>query len=239
MAVSLGGLALTGGMALFNFARSYSILFLGKPRTTKSRQTEEFPLKAYLPQILILVMMLLLCLFPRSVFQLCFLTLNSLFPGLEAEFLLRSFRFNTILSQIGLISAGFLVFTLLIVYLKNRIKINPNAPVWGCGYQGNTGKMQYTGKAFSKSVSKMLSFAVPENKKYKETGPAEVFPVHRSYTSWHPDLIETRAIGKLTRQILSVLNAFQFIQNGNLQRYILYGLVFIMLVFAITLFNLI
>jgi hypothetical protein len=110
---------------------------------------------------------------------------------------------------------------------------------WGCGYSAPSSRMQYTGKSYSKSLGKLLSFAVLEQKKYKEISGQEIFPSSRKHSSHYNDFFVTRMIEVMVDRMLHSLNYFQFIQNGKLQLYILYGVFFIALVFLGTIFKLI
>ena len=99
--------------------------------------------------------------------------------------------------------------------------------------------MQYTSKSFSKSLGKLLYFIILEKKKYKEIAPDEIFPVQRRYSSHYNDFFVTRIFDGIVGRLLYSLNYFQFIQNGKIQLYILYGILFIVVVFLGTIFNLI
>ena len=112
-------------------------------------------------------------------------------------------------------------------------------PTWGCGYSKPSSKMQYTSKSFSKSLGKLLYFIILEKKKYKEIAPDEIFPVQRRYSSHYNDFFVTRIFDGIVGRLLYSLNYFQFIQNGKIQLYILYGILFIVVVFLGTIFNLI
>jgi len=97
--------------------------------------------------------------------------------------------------------------------------------------------MEYTGKSYSKSLGKLLSFAVLEQKKYQEISGQEIFPSARKYSSHYNDFFVSKVIDVIVDRMLHSLNYFQFIQNGKLQLYILYGVFFIVLVFLGTIFK--
>ncbi len=113
------------------------------------------------------------------------------------------------------------------------------APTWGCGYIAPNTRMQYTGKSFSKTLGKLLGFIVGEKKHYQEITPGEIFPKERKYSSHYADFFENSLLDKLADRLLSGMNVFQFIQNGRIQYYVLYGVFFIMTIFLATVFNLI
>jgi hypothetical protein len=89
------------------------------------------------------------------------------------------------------------------------------------------------------SLGKLLNFIVLEEKKYKEIQPQEIFPAGRKHSSHYNDFFVTKIFDGVVDRILYSMNFFQFIQNGKIQMYILYGIFFIVLVFLGTVFKLI
>jgi hydrogenase-4 component B len=112
-------------------------------------------------------------------------------------------------------------------------------PTWGCAYAAPTSKIQYTGKSFSKTLSKMFNFIVIERKQYAELKAGEIFPEKRKHASHYHDFFEFRFIHVITNQLVYAANYFKFIQNGRIQSYVLYGIVFILTIFILTAFNII
>ncbi len=109
---------------------------------------------------------------------------------------------------------------------------------WGCGYSMPNTRMQYTGKSFSKSFGKLLSFILIEKKGYNEIERDETFPSERKYNSFYLDFFETRIINPMLQVIAKFINIFQFVQNGKTQAYVLYGILFIITIFIGTILNL-
>jgi hypothetical protein len=149
----------------------------------------------------------------------------------------------TSLSAIGKISLSFIGLPVLIYFIRSR-SVTRKYPAsseatWGCGYINPSVKMQSTGKSFSKSLGKLLNFIVLEKKQYNEIQPHEIFPAERKYSSHYNDLFVTKIFAGIISRLLYFMNYFQFIQNGKIQLYILYGVFFIVLVFLGTFFQLI
>lgn len=84
-----------------------------------------------------------------------------------------------------------------------------------------------------------MDIIVREKKKYTEIEVGEIFPQTRNHNSHFVDFFENTIFNRATKQLLKFLNYFQFIQNGKVQMYVVYGLFFILLVFFGTIFNLI
>ena len=110
---------------------------------------------------------------------------------------------------------------------------------WGCGYTAPTSRLQYTGKSFSKPLGKIFNYFLIEKKHYEELRPNEVFPVKRDYYSHYHDFFERKLINPIVSRLNFSANYFSFIQNGRVQSYVLYGIVFILAIFLLTVFNIV
>jgi len=78
-----------------------------------------------------------------------------------------------------------------------------------------------------------------EKKRYPEIVSGEIFPQPRKYSSHYLDFIEHYLIDYAIRLLLTIVNYFKFIQNGRVQSYVMYGIVFILTIFILTLLNLV
>jgi hypothetical protein len=102
---------------------------------------------------------------------------------------------------------------------------------WSCGYVGSTEKMQYTASSFIRAYRKLAEPLLSIRKKKKEI--KGIFP-EKGGQETHPyDKAEEWFIDYPLQLLKKVFNRFTFLQNGNLQFYILYGIVFISLALAI------
>jgi hydrogenase-4 component B len=136
-----------------------------------------------------------------------------------------------------LIGIAAAVWLLRSMVMKNRIqRIDAT---WGCGYAAPTSKIQYTGKSFSKPLGKILNFMLIEKKHFEELKPGEIFPEKRSYFSHYQDFFEHNLIDPIVSRLNYSANYFSFISNGRIQSYVLYGIVFILAMFILTLFNIV
>ena len=239
MVFAIASLAIIGGISVLAFTKSFGIIFLGSPRSQLHHEPHEVSFSMRLPQYLIIVVMLSIGIFPQFYFKGAMQTILSLFAtGLTPE----TFAFLPILgiiSQIGLYSALFILLVILVYAVRSSVAkrhVESYNATWGCGYIAPHAGIQYTGKSFSKSLAKLMAFVVSEKKKYPEFAKNEIFPQERSYSSYYIDIFGS-FINRITNRLMFGMNYFQFIQNGNIQAYILYGIVFIVLVFVSTLFN--
>ena len=67
---------------------------------------------------------------------------------------------------------------------------------------------------------------------------AETFPDSRKYRSFYIDIFEAKIIDPAIELLTRFIDLFQFIQNGKIQAYVIYGIVFILAIFIGTILNL-
>ena len=132
-------------------------------------------------------------------------------------------------SCIILVSAIFIVRTRII-----RKRSLAFAPTWGCGYTGDTKKMQYTASSFVRSYRKLIEplLSIHINKKEADG----IFPTGAAHTTHPHDRIEEWVIDTPLKKIHSFFDKFRFLQNGNLQLYVLYGFLFITFIIGVPFF---
>lgn len=110
---------------------------------------------------------------------------------------------------------------------------------WGCGYVAPSFKQQYTAKSFSKPLGKIFNFLLIEKKQFQEMEKGEIFPAKKSYVSHYHDFFEHNLIDPLTGRYVHSANWFSFIQNGRIQSYVLYGILFILAILILSFFNIV
>jgi hydrogenase-4 component B len=225
---AIGGLVLTGGLALLCFTKAYSIVFLGTPRSAEAVDISERGFWQLLPMYLAVSLMIAIGLFP-SVF------LNAL--QRPVNLFTHNTIFNLDLLKVGSIDSlqiinwlffGFLIFVFLFLGIRKymmRKRVIEIRPTWGCGYGIEGNRFQYTANSFVRSYSKLAKPVLDIEK--KDVGITEVFPVGKHYETEPYDKIERVFINKPLKLLSKISDVFLFLQNGHLQRYILYGIIFI------------
>jgi hydrogenase-4 component B len=233
---AIGGLVLIGGLALLCFTKAFSIAFLGNPRSILPEEIVETGFWQLLPMYFTVSLMILIGLFP------------SFFVGaLQRPVYLftQHIIFNMNLIKVGSIDSlqtinwlflGLIIFILLVLGLReylSRKRIIGSGPTWGCAYSPADNKLQYTAGSFVRSYSK-LAKPVLEIRK-NDVVIDEVFPSEKHYETDPYDKIEHVFIDKPLKLLNKITDMFLFLQNGQLQRYILYGIVFIIAVLCVPL----
>ena len=186
--------------------------------------------------------MLSIGLFPQFYFSIVNEIVFKFIPRISPENMLIPASLLNSIAAIGKFAALFIVLLIVIYLVRKTLSRKHSVTIdstWACGYAVPASKMQYTGKSFSKSLGKLLNFIVLEKKKYKELSADEIFPAERKHSSHYNDFFVTKIFNGIVDRLLYSLNYFQFIQNGKIQMYILYGVFFIVLVFLGTIFKLI
>jgi hydrogenase-4 component B len=242
LVLSIAGLAVVGGMSLFTFTKTFGVVFLGKPRAALQHDPKEVSLVMRFPQYLIIAAMLSVAIFPQFYFSIATQTVESVFTMnliSEPVVYLKMYSDMALIGKVNLlfISFLFLLFGLRWWVLRRRNIVNYET--WGCGYVMPVLKAQYTGRSFARPFGQLFGFLIKEHREYGKIQKSELYPEKRSFSTSYFDMIEKYLIHPLTYGLNHFLNYFQFIQNGQIQSYVIYGLFFIMLVFLGTILKLI
>ena len=144
-----------------------------------------------------------------------------------------------VLGQINLMLIGLLTITLGSRWLLSRKQNSVVEETWSCGYAVPIDKAQYSGRSFASSFAELFSFMAKTHKDYRKISKTRIYPEKRTFKIAYFDLIDRYIFNPVSRRLYFVLNYFQFIQNGKIQSYLIYGLVFIMIVFIGTILKLI
>jgi len=225
---AIGGLVLIGGLAMMCFTKAFSIVFLGYSRNIDSDDIHERGFWQLLPMYMTVIFMICIGLFPSFFLDALQRPVN-LFT--------HTIVFNLNLLKVGSIDSlqiinwlflGFIIFILVMIALRNFIKRKntiEEGPTWGCAYGTQGSKLQYTAGSFVRSYSKLAKPVLDIEKKEVEID--EVFPVRKHYETNPYDKIERIFIDKPLKFLSRISDVFLFLQNGHLQRYIIYGIIFI------------
>lgn len=238
--LSLAGLSIIGGLSVLTFTKTFGVIFLGQPRTELEHKPHEVSKLMLLPQYLIIVIMVSVALIPQFYMRIIGNALMSI-TFLSADMNIITGYMNTIrgISLYSLILIGIAAATWLVRSIVMKQRIQRTDATWGCGYTAPTSRIQYTGKSFSKPLGKIFNLWLIENKHFEELNPGEIFPEKRTYFSHYHDFFERKLIDPIVSRLNFSVNYFSFIQNGRIQSYVLYGIVFILAIFILTLFNIV
>jgi NADH:ubiquinone oxidoreductase subunit 5 (subunit L)/multisubunit Na+/H+ antiporter MnhA subunit len=222
--MAISGLALVGALAILGFTKAYGIVFLGLPRQNRKMQGEEFAL--IFPLAILAGFALALGLFPQLALKLLLSVQYQLVPQSNLNF------FNNLIGMLNSISL--LMFVLLAgcggiyvlkIFLLNK-KVTEKNQTWCCGYQNPNPKMQYTGSSYVNTFLQLINPIMKTNTELKR--PAGFFPAAALFKSNYKDIFNFYLINPLMKAIQNVLNILHWIQSGDMQQYIIYGLLFLL-----------
>lgn len=237
MLFAISALAFVGTIAILCFSKVFSIVFLGLARSEKITQIKNDCEKIMLiPMGFLAVLIILIGIFPykillkinRIVFSLIPSTSMNIWTGCSEIFI-------TILT-VALISSCFIAFVIVLIALKlkftnSKIELHNT---WGCGYNKPNNHMQYTASSYA---SPLLSMLKPLFKKvFDIEKPKKLFPKSAHFSLHFEDIEEAYVINPLIKIDEWFLSKFETLQSGNIQSYIKYGLIFLLITIIGSLF---
>ena len=240
--LTITGLAIVGGMSLMTFTKTFGVMFLGNPRKKLHHEPRETSFVMLLPQYLIVAAIITVALAPGFFFGYAAKVVKEAFSAQLSNLSGSVLPVISNLMHIGLVGlffVGLMVSVFGIRWLLVRKRNSVAYETWGCGYVAPVKSAQYTGQSFTRSFGLLFSFIVKENKRGEKLSKHIIYPGPYHFSTNYVDLLERYLISPLAKRLTFMLNYFQFIQNGQIQSYVLYGLFFIILIFLGTAFNLI
>lgn len=226
---TISGLALVGTMAVLCFTKAFSIMFLGMPRSDAAANVKCDSGKAMiLPMSFLGLLTLIIGIFPQYVFKFM-LRPVSIYVDINIE---NTFSPIVLMWVISIFAFTFLLLLTLLILIK--IKFTKGKIVlhdtWGCGYNKGNNHMQYSASSYA---SPFLSMLKPLFKKvFDIEKPRKLFPKSAHFSLHVEDIEEAYIINPVLKSDEWFLSKFEAIQSGNLQSYIKYGLIFLVIVVA-------
>ena len=237
---SIVGFALIGGLAIFCFTKAFGIVFLGEPRSEKASMAKEVSRVMIFPQFITVAFIILIGLasvfFVKPVFNI----VSQAFRLPDITMVADSSVNN--LTRISILSGIFVItIIILLVYRHYHLKMKQIdiGPTWGCGYTSGTSKQQYTATSYTYNYNHLAKPLLQTKKIMDDIREDEIFPVKRTFESHSDDIFKKLLIDKPIDWFSSLLKKIAVMQTGQIQHYILYAFVYMLLVFLLTYFNLI
>ena len=230
---AIAGLALVGTMAVLCFSKAFSIIFLGMPRSEKAEKVDsDTSCSMILPMSFLALLTLVIGLCPQYVFDVM-LKPVSVLTNVSGVGLCEP---AMLMQTIALFAGAFVLFILLLIGLKlilTKGKVQMHE-TWGCGYNRANNHMQYTASSYA---SPFLSMLNPLFKKvFDVEKPRKLFPQSAHFSLHVEDIEEAYVIEPILKSDEWFLSKFEGLQSGNIQAYIKYGLIFLLIVIIGSLF---
>jgi NADH:ubiquinone oxidoreductase subunit 5 (subunit L)/multisubunit Na+/H+ antiporter MnhA subunit len=222
--LSVGALALVGGLAALAYVRLCGVVLLGSPRSTAAEHAHESSGWLLGPAVLLVVLCLSAAVVPGRVAGL-------LDPAIRAILGRRPGPAAAPLATLGQINAWTLATLCLASGLFwSWLRRGPSsaAVTWGCGYARPTPRMQYTGRSFSEMLAEHLlpRFLRPRTGR---TAPRGLFPSSGEFHSASPDPVSVRVYEPLFARCARRFTALRILQQGKTNVYLTYVLVALLL----------
>ena len=233
---AIGGLVLIGGLAVLCFTKAFSIVFLGNPRSVYENEITETGFWQRFPMYMTVSLMILIGFFPAFFINALSAPVYLFTEHIVFDLGLIKVSAIDSLHQINRVFFGFIALVGVILLIRKylfRKRTIETGPTWGCGYSTSDSKIQYTASSFVRTYSKLAKPVLDISK--NEVEISEVFPPEKHYETHIYDRVERIFIDKPLKFMNKILDMFVFLQNGYLQRYILYGIIFITAVISMPL----
>ncbi|MGZ3443602.1 MAG: proton-conducting transporter membrane subunit, partial [Polyangia bacterium] len=101
---------------------------------------------------------------------------------------------------------------------------------WDCGYARPTARMQYTSSSFGEMIVGLFAWVLRPTQSRPTI--AAVFPSQGGYHSHVPETVLDRLVVPATSAIARVFVRLRWIQRGSTQRYLLYILITLVVLFV-------
>lgn len=224
---AISSLALVGTMAVLCFSKAFSIIFLGAPRSEIAEKVEsDVDNSMLIPMGFLAFLTLAIGLFPQFMFKFALNPVRVL-TDVDYASIVEPLHILQIISLVTLVFVVFLsaIILLKIKFSKGKIEFHET---WGCGYNKPNNHMQYTASSYA---SPFLSMLKPLFKKvFDIEKPRKLFPQSAHFSLKVEDIEEAYLINPILKYDEMFLSKFESMQSGNIQSYIKYGLIFLVLV---------
>ncbi len=237
---SVVGLSLIGGLAIFCFTRAFGIAFLGAPRSEKALHAREVSAGMIIPQYLTVALILLIGLASPLVVKPVFEIVARTFAIDDPVMVSGAFTAN--LAQISIMGGVFVVLLVALLFYRryhlSRRQVD-FGPTWGCGYTAGTARQQYTATSFAYNYNHIAKPVLHTTKEMDEIKEEEVFPRRRVFISHSEDIIKKVLIDRPLDWLAGILKKIAVMQTGQIQHYILYAFIFMLLVLLLSVLKII
>ncbi|MDD5705564.1 MAG: proton-conducting transporter membrane subunit [Kiritimatiellae bacterium] len=221
LVAAAAGLALIGGLAAVCFAKLFGSIFLGEPRTPLPAP-HEAPAAMQVPMLLLAAAC---CLVTPCISWV----LPAFMPAVAAVMGVAGLEpaltpgVRGALRHAGWIMAGAMALIALAALARGlllRRRPVAAAGTWDCGYAAPTARMQYTAASFVQPVVSLFAAALRTRRRF-HMAPG-CFPVSAALTTETADIFRQRLYAPFFRLSDFWISRMKWLQEGRVQRYVLY-----------------
>lgn len=228
-------LGITGAFVAGGFVKIFGTAFLAMPRTSLGEQAKEVPYVMHIGMGILAVASLLLGIWPEGALRMTHPIVGQYFPvpALQGgDFLLLPVAKGgdeglslgvLLLAFILILGASGLLLRLFFGKSKNQV-----GETWNCGTPLHAG-MEYTGTSFSHPILRIFQWIYRPHPMLDRYGEHPYFPKKIRYNLQIRPFFEEILYKPLVRFILYLSKEIRLLQNGNLQSYLAYMIVTLIL----------
>lgn len=229
-ATAAAALALIGALAAACFVKAFAAVYLGSPRSHEGSDAREAPPEMLGPMIVLASLCFLIGLAPVLVATPLDRAID-IRPGAKLGERSRLLDYAP-LDRVGAAAVAlFVVASIGAILLTIRVKRTArSASTWGCGYVNPTPRMQYTASSFASPLVGL--FARIYRNRTTRLDAVRIFPARASFASETSDLVLDGVVLPVFRFVAWVFSFARVTQRGNIQAYLLYILVFLLILLA-------
>lgn len=238
MLLTIIALAMTGGLALFGFSKAFGLTFLGSTRGNIHYDEKAVTAGMIFPKLLIAFGILAIGLLPMLILMPLMQMIGFQFAiGVEPL----TATLGPIFFKVGLVGV-ILIAAVIGLLLLRALVVKPIrksvGPTWGCGYTAGTSKQQYTATSYAANFGELAKPIFRTTIEYTPIHGEEIFPQRGGFMHRVGDIFSF-LVGKITGWAMMALKKIARLQTGDIQHYILYAFVFILILFVLLYLNLI
>lgn len=227
--LSILGLVLIGGLAILCFTKAFGIIFPGTARKEYKHIPHEADKGKLVPMYLVVALIIAIGLFPGIFIEFLRLPVQQ-FTGDVFVSGIHPAIISTI-QHVTMATWGFVILVVAVWFTRKWITASATRAIgatWGCGYKTSDARLQYTASSFVRNYRKLIE---PMLSVTKHKSIIKGIVPEKGHSSTHVyDLLESAIIDRPIRRIKSFIGKFNFLQNGSVQFYVLYGVIFIFII---------
>ena len=238
-AAGLAALALIGGVVILAFTKLYGTVFLGAPRTHEVAEASEVDNFRIAAMALPLAGILFIGLFPQTAVSAVTRAAGFFIhhPADAADY-----QLSPTLAAVSRTAWLLILVVGLLAWLRSRAlrtrKVTDSA-TWGCGFTSPNVRMQYSGESYSEGLQSIATSLTQNSGEGGAVGKGEIFPAAHNFDIRHKDRFD-KLFAAWWVELLRVINKRAMrLRTGKINHYVLFALAFLVLIFLLSIFNLI
>lgn len=241
--LAVGVVALTAGLGIAVMVKAFGIGFLARPRSEGAADAREAPASMLAGMTIAAVSCILLAVAPGVVAP----TLRRVLDVLPAAERVEFSDFGTVVRLPGLhgsiapgVLAAVLVAAVLAVVMltrwRSRRRPEPTTlPLWACGGEDLTARMQYTATSFAEPLQRVFDDVLRPDTDIEVTPHEEsrYMALQVTYRARFVDAIEERLHAPVIRMVTAVAAVVRGAHTGSVHVYLAYGALGVLIVLLV------